>query len=95
MDQTEDLSSNRLADAWAELQAHAQSGNPLEADAYRLAFADPEFLLRREVRGIRMQLEMLKPAKISTGFEIGVPIFVAQGDVVEIDTRTGEYRKRV
>ena len=61
MDQTEDLSSTRLAGAWAELQAHAQQGNPLEADAYRLAFADPEFLLRRETRGIRIQLELLKP----------------------------------
>ncbi|MEW6694242.1 hypothetical protein Tther_00690 [Tepidimonas thermarum] len=30
-------------------------------DAYRLAFADPEFLLRRETRGIRFQLELLKP----------------------------------
>ena len=39
--------------------------------------------------------KVLKPAKLSTGFEIGVPIFVAQGDKVEIDTRTGEYRKRV
>jgi elongation factor P len=39
--------------------------------------------------------KVLKPAMISTGFEIGVPIFVAQGDKVEIDTRTGEYRKRV
>ena len=39
--------------------------------------------------------KVLKPAKISTGFEIGVPIFVAQGDKVEIDTRTGEYRRRV
>jgi elongation factor P len=39
--------------------------------------------------------KVLKPAKISTGFEIGIPIFVAQGDKVEIDTRTGEYRKRV
>ena len=39
--------------------------------------------------------KVLKPAKIATGFEIGVPIFVAQGDTVEIDTRTGEYRKRV
>jgi len=26
---------------------------------------------------------------------IGVPLFVAQGDRIEIDTRTGEYRKRV
>jgi elongation factor P len=39
--------------------------------------------------------KVLKPAKIATGFEVPVPIFVAQGDRVEIDTRTGEYRKRV
>ena len=39
--------------------------------------------------------KVLKPAKIATGFDLGVPIFVAQGDKVEIDTRTGEYRKRV
>ena len=39
--------------------------------------------------------KVLKPAKIATGFELGVPIFVAPGDKVEIDTRTGEYRKRV
>ena len=39
--------------------------------------------------------KVLKPAKIATGFEIGVPIFVAQGDKVEIDTRTAEYRRRV
>ncbi len=61
MQSTQDINVNRLADAWAELQSHANNGNPLEANAYRLAFADPEFLLRRETRGIRFQLEMLKP----------------------------------
>ena len=65
MDTTEDLTQHiterRLTDAWAELQNHASNGNALQADAYRLAFADPEFLLRRETRGIRFQLEMLKP----------------------------------
>lgn len=61
MQTTQDLKENRLADAWAELQSQADNGNPLVADAYRLAFADPEFLLRRETRGIRFQLEMLKP----------------------------------
>ena len=61
MDKTEHLSERRLADAWAELQNHSNQGNTLAADAYRLAFADPEFLLRRETRGIRFQLEMLKP----------------------------------
>jgi elongation factor P len=35
---------------------------------------------------------VLKPAKIATGFEIGVPIFVAQGDKVEVDTRTLRWR---
>jgi len=39
--------------------------------------------------------KVLKPAKIATGFEVPVPIFVAQGDRIEIDTRTGEYRRRV
>nr|MDP2192300.1 TIGR00730 family Rossman fold protein [Rhodoferax sp.] len=61
MDKTEHLTERRLADAWTELQNYADQGNPLDADAYRLAFADPEFLLRRETRGIRFQLEMLKP----------------------------------
>jgi len=61
MEKPQHLTERRLADAWAELQNHADLGNPLEADAYRLAFADPEFLLRRETRGIRFQLEMLKP----------------------------------
>ncbi len=61
MENTQNLSASRLADAWAELQVQANSGTPLQADAYRLAFADPEFLLRRETRGLRMQLEMLKP----------------------------------
>ena len=61
MEQHQRLTERRLADAWAELQNYADQGNPLEADAYRLAFADPEFLLRRETRGIRFQLELLKP----------------------------------
>ena len=39
--------------------------------------------------------KVMKPAKIATGFEVAVPLFVAQGDKIEIDTRTGEYRRRV
>ena len=60
MEQTRDITQDRLADAWAELQAHSTTA-PLRPDANRLAFADPEFLLRRETRAVRMQLEMLKP----------------------------------
>jgi uncharacterized protein (TIGR00730 family) len=77
MDNTQDLNENRLADAWAELQSHADQGNPLQADAYRLAFADPEFLLRRETRGIRFQLEMLKPdmEQLAQGIENTIVVF--------------------
>jgi hypothetical protein len=49
----------------------------LQADAYRLAFADPEFLLRRETRGMRMQLEMLKPdlEQLQLGIENTIVVF--------------------
>lgn len=61
METTQNLQERRLADAWAELQAQSNNGLELQPDANRLAFADPEFLLRRETRGIRFQLELLKP----------------------------------
>jgi uncharacterized protein (TIGR00730 family) len=61
MSSTRNIHDRRLADAWATLKAHSDAGLPLDPDAGRLAFADPEFLLRRETRGIRFQLELLKP----------------------------------
>lgn len=36
-----------------------------------------------------------KPATVETGATVAVPIFVNQGDVIQIDTRTGEYLKRL
>ena len=36
-----------------------------------------------------------KPAQIDNGYEIAVPIFLNIGDVVKIDTRTGQYVERV
>ena len=39
--------------------------------------------------------KVMKPAKISTGFELPVPLFCGTGDKIEIDTRTGEYKNRV
>jgi len=39
--------------------------------------------------------KVLKSAKLATGFEIMVPLFVQTGDKIEIDTREHEYRKRV
>ncbi|MFH1623986.1 MAG: elongation factor P [Pseudomonadota bacterium] len=36
-----------------------------------------------------------KPATLETGAVIQVPLFIEEGDVVKIDTRTGEYSERV
>ena len=36
-----------------------------------------------------------KPAIVETGAKVTVPLFVNQGDVIRIDTRTGEYMERV
>jgi uncharacterized protein (TIGR00730 family) len=45
--------------------------------AYRLAFTDTPFLLREEMRGVRMQLELLKPELIQNeqGIESTIVIF--------------------
>jgi uncharacterized protein (TIGR00730 family) len=77
MEQTQDITESLLADAWAELQNHSDQGKPLHPDAYRIAFADPEFLLRRETRGIRFQLELLKPDLDQTdaGIENTIVVF--------------------
>jgi elongation factor P len=35
-----------------------------------------------------------KPAKLQTGLEVRVPPFIKEGDLVKVDTRTGEYLER-
>ena len=77
MSSTRNIHDRRLADAWATLEAHSDAGLPLDPDANRIAFADPEFLLRRETRGIRFQLELLKPdlEQQSHGIENTIVVF--------------------
>ena len=36
-----------------------------------------------------------KPAKLETGITIQVPLFINEGDVIKVDTRTGSYLERV
>jgi elongation factor P len=38
--------------------------------------------------------KVMKPAKLSTGFELPVSAFIEIGDKIEIDTRTNEFKKR-
>ncbi len=37
----------------------------------------------------------MKPAKLETGAQINVPLFINEGDILKVDTRTGEYSERV
>ncbi len=36
-----------------------------------------------------------KPAKVETGAEVRVPLFINEGEIIEIDTRDGSYQGRV
>lgn len=66
-----------LPDAWADLTTADYEERQRRPNAYRLAFADTEFLLRRETRGIRCQLELLKPDLVQReqGIENTVVVF--------------------
>ena len=77
MDGMLDPQDPRLSQAWDILKAQSPRGEALAPESNRLAFADPEFLLRRETRGIRFQLEMLKPdlAQQEHGIEHTVVVF--------------------
>ena len=77
MENTRNLKDTALPSAWSELFGNEDPSALMQPQAYRLAFADPEFLVRREVRGIRMQLEMLKPdlAQTEAGIEHTVVVF--------------------
>ncbi len=77
MQNTHDIKDTALPSAWAELLANQDPAAVIKPQAYRLAFADPEFLLRRETRGIRMQLELQKPdlAQMEAGIENTVVVF--------------------
>ena len=77
MKSTPDIKDTALPSAWTELLANQDPAAVMTPQAYRLAFADPEFLLRRETRGIRFQLEMLKPdlAQQEAGIEHTVVVF--------------------
>jgi len=64
-----DAHSHQLLQDW-EAFVQARNLEELPQNSNRLAFADPQFLTRRETRGIRIQLELLKPDLIQQ--EMGI-----------------------
>ena len=47
------------------------------------------------VRGDTASSNTLKPATMETGAIVNVPLFVNEGEMIRIDTRTGAYVERV
>lgn len=70
-----------------------ESDEPISAEAPTFV----ELLISHSEPGIKgdTATNTLKPATLETGAEIRVPLFVNEGEMVKIDTRTGEYVERV
>lgn len=46
-------------------------------------------------RGDTASGRVLKPATVESGAKVQIPIFIEEGEVIRIDTRTGEYVSRI
>ena len=78
-------------DAPAALRDETGSAKATIADSNRLAFGDPEFMARRETRGIRFQLELLKPdlGQQAQGIEHTIVVY---GSARFVDMETAQAR---
>ena len=41
------------------------------------------------------EIQASSPATLETGYVVNVPLFINEGEILRIDTRTGEYLTRV
>jgi hypothetical protein len=60
----------------ARIASKAVEASHCQSPSYRLAFQDPEFLLRDELRPVRLQLELLKPELILQEHQIESAIVI-------------------
>ena len=71
----------RFPDAHADIEKARETPDSPQANSpsYRLAFADPEFLCRDELRPVRLQLELLKPELLMTEYGINSTVVLFGG----------------
>ena len=71
-----------------------------DASTETVLFADMPIKVQQKVTytepGVKgdTATNVTKPAKLETGAEVKVPIFINEGEAIRIDTRTGEYMER-
>ena len=73
---------------------HAETETPLTCElpvavVLEVVYTEPG------VKGDTASGNSLKPAKLETGVEVKVPLFINTGDKIKIDTRDGKYIERV
>ena len=78
-----------------ECEVHVLYHNGRPVDVTLPTFVEKKILDTEPGARGNTATNVLKPAKINGGYEIQVPLFINQGDIVKIDTRTGEYSDRV
>jgi elongation factor P len=94
-----ELSKEQVDEAWKWIKEGTvcsmllYNGNPISMEppnhmVLKIEYAEPA------VRG-NTATNLTKPVKLETGAEVVVPAFIEQGDLIKIDTRTGEYLERV
>jgi elongation factor P len=92
------LTSSQLSDALSYLK----EGNSVEVSSYKdeiVGIALPitvELEVTRTEPGFKGDTATAgnKPATLETGLTIQVPLFINEGDIVKVDTRTGTYLER-
>ncbi len=71
---------SRRPDTYPRADEAVRQATPVEEEvthpAFRLAFHDPEFLLRPEMRGVRLMLELMKPDRLQDEAGIGSTVVV-------------------
>ncbi len=77
-----------------EIVYHADTESPISCELppfviLEITYSEPG------LKGDTSSSTAMKPAKLETGAEINVPLFVENGDKIKIDTRTKTYSERI
>jgi len=94
-----ELASDIVDDAWQWLKESTVC-SMLLFNSQPIGITPPNHVILKveyaepAVRG-NTATNVTKPAKLETGAEISVPNFIEMGELIKIDTRTGEYIERV
>jgi elongation factor P len=101
---TETYEQTALSSATLEDQIpYLKEGMELVLATYENEPLDVELPTTVELEVVRSEMAIagdtatgaMKKVTLETGLEVQVPLFVEEGDVIRVDTRTGEYATRV